>query len=70
MKSKMRVMIEYAKVILPKVSFNKLLFKKELMKCISWMNPVERFELKQWCFNTFYPQYRDVLDEVFTQLVS
>jgi hypothetical protein len=58
-------MIEYAKVILPKVTFNKFLFRKELMKCISWMKPSERRELKIWCFMTFSNQYPDVLNEAF-----
>jgi hypothetical protein len=58
-------MIEYAKVILPKVTFNKFLFRKELLKCINWMKPSERTELRQWCFVTFSKQYPDVLDEVF-----
>jgi hypothetical protein len=59
-------MIEYAKVILPKVSFNKLLFRKELLKCIRWMKPGELNELKRWCFNTFSQQFPDILDEAFT----
>jgi hypothetical protein len=58
-------MIEYAKVILPRVTFNKFLFRKELLKCISWMKPSERRELRRWCLITFSNQYPDVLDEVF-----
>jgi hypothetical protein len=61
-------MIEYAKVILPKVTFNKFLFRKELLKCISWMKPSERGELKRWCFLNFSNQYPDVLDEAFANL--
>ncbi len=62
-------MIEYAKVILPKVSFNKFLFRKELIKCIGWMKPAERSELQQWCFSTF-SQYKDVLEEAFTNTAA
>jgi hypothetical protein len=58
-------MIEYAKVILPKVTFSKFLFRKELLKCIGWSKPAERSELKKWCFTTFSNQYPDVLEEAF-----
>ncbi len=58
-------MIEYAKVILPKVSFSKFLFRKELLKCIGWMKSEERDELQQWCFKTFHAEFADVLEEVF-----
>jgi hypothetical protein len=58
-------MIEYAKVILPKVTFSKFLFRKELLKCIGWMKPAERRELKQWCFQTFNTEYPDILEEAF-----
>ncbi len=58
-------MIEYAKVILPKVSFSKDLFRKELLKCIGWMKPTERVELEQWCLSHFKNDFPDVLAEVF-----
>lgn len=60
-------MIEYAKTILPKMSFSKLLFKKELMKCLSWMKPAEQNELKAWCVKRFNDKYPDVLEEAFRQ---
>lgn len=63
-------MIEYAKTILPKVSFSKFLFRKELLKCIGWMKPAERSELKQWCLVTFNNQYPDVLSEAFSKAVN
>jgi hypothetical protein len=34
--------MEYAKTILPRVSFSETLFKKELIKCMGWMKPSER----------------------------
>ena len=58
-------MMEYAKVILPKVCFWKSLFKKELMKCKSWANSDELNELSAWCDKNFSDMYPDVLDEVF-----
>ncbi|MGE4586601.1 MAG: hypothetical protein AB7D05_04590 [Mangrovibacterium sp.] len=60
-------MIEYAKVILPKVSFSKDLFRKELVKCVNWVeDPVELAELSSWCREEFGQIYPDILEEVFT----
>lgn len=61
-------MIEYAKTILPLVSFSKSLFRKELLKCIGWMKPAEMDEFRQWCNRMFYKQYPDVLEEVFERI--
>lgn len=59
-------MLDYAKIILPKVSFSKRLFKKELAKCIRWVEPSEVQELHDWCYKNFKDKYPDVLGEVFS----
>ena len=58
-------MLEYAKVILPKVSFSRELFRKELSKCISWVGDSELVSLKEWCFENFKEMYPDILIEAF-----
>jgi len=58
-------MIEYAKIILPKVSFSKDLFAKELKKCIGWVEKEEQQELRDWCYENFYNQYPNVLSMAF-----
>ncbi len=58
-------MIEYAKVILPKVCFWENLFKKELLKCVSWTEINEMNELRTWCYNTFGAMHPEILDEAF-----
>jgi hypothetical protein len=63
-------MLEYAKVILPKVSFSKHLFRKELTKCINWVEPAEINELHDWCYANFKNLYPDVLDEVFSSVAA
>jgi len=63
-------MLEYAKVILPKVSFNKRLFRKELNKCLKWIEPEEVQELREWCYKNFKCQYPDVLEEVFENIAA
>lgn len=67
---KPEVMMEYAKAILPKVLFSKLLFRKELHKCMTWMKPDERVELKKWCLTQFRNEYPDVLEEAFQELAA
>lgn len=58
-------MLEYAKVILPKVSFSRKLFRKELTKCINWVGESDLNKLKQWCFENFSDMYSDILKEAF-----
>jgi len=59
-------MIEYAKVILPKVSFSRELFRKELIKSVSWIDSGQLEELVEWCNENFGEMYPDILNEVFS----
>ena len=63
-------MLEYAKVILPKVSFSKELFRKELNKCIHWVEPEQIHELYTWCQENFKEMYPDVLAEAFADIAA
>ena len=58
-------MLEYAKVILPKVSFSRELFQKELTKCINWVGDSEMNQLREWCFRNFSEIYSDILNKAF-----
>ena len=59
-------MLEYAKTILPNVSFSEELFRKELLKCIKWVDQKEIEELKVWCFSQFGKIYPLILEEAFS----
>lgn len=60
-------MLEYAKVILPKICFSKDLFRKELTKCVNWVEePGELDELIRWCTAKFGKLYPEILNEVFS----
>jgi len=63
-------MLEYAKVILPKVSFSRELFRKELNKCIKWVEPDQVPELCAWCYKNFNHMYPDVLAEAFNDIAA
>jgi hypothetical protein len=58
-------MFELSKNILEKVSFDKILFRKELIKALKWLKPDEKTLLMVWCISTYENQYKDVITEVF-----
>jgi hypothetical protein len=60
-------MLEYAKVILQKVSFDKKLFEKELRKAIASLLKEEIQMLKSWCYEKFGQVYGIILKTCFTQ---
>lgn len=60
-------MLEYAKTILKKVSFDTRLFEKELRKAIKLLVHEELQELKSWCYATFGDRYAFILKKCFSQ---
>ncbi|MGY3091525.1 hypothetical protein ACVWYF_004593 [Hymenobacter sp. UYAg731] len=58
-------MLDYMKMILTKVSFNKALFEKELRKALKMIKPVELPDFRIWCYRQFARLYRRVLKRVF-----
>lgn len=58
-------MLEYVKIILSKVSFDKKLFEKELKKGIKQLGIIEIKELKAWCYEKFGALYKSILNKVF-----
>lgn len=58
-------MLDYIKLILEKVSFDRILFEKELRKGIKELLPNEMKELKMWCYDRFGQVYFKVLNNVF-----
>jgi len=63
-------MLEYAKVILPKVSFSRELFRKELTKCINWVSETEFKYLKEWCYENFKELYPEILNKAFAMKIA
>jgi hypothetical protein len=54
-------MLELCKKVLLKVSFDRLLFRKELSKAIRWVSKEELILLKNWCMEQFGPRYRELI---------
>jgi hypothetical protein len=57
-------MLEFCKQVLLKVSFDRKLFKKELIKMVGMLKREDVLVLKAWCLVTFV-QYQDIVLEVF-----
>ena len=62
-------MFEYTKQILTKVSFDKNLFRKELIKALRLLKKDEKMLLRAWCAATFV-KYSDVIVDVFRKFSS
>ncbi|WP_247237558.1 hypothetical protein [Telluribacter sp. SYSU D00476] len=62
----MASMLEYIKIILQKVSFDRRLFEKELRKALRMLMPDEVKRLKNWCYERFSSVYPSVLDQCFS----
>ena len=59
--------LSYAKLILAKVSFDPLLFRKELKKALTVLLAADIDMLQSWCYIKFGQQYRSILDECFSK---
>ena len=58
-------MLEYFKKILSKVSFDSMLFEKELKKALKALLEIEIEELRVWCYAQFIGQYPEILHRCF-----
>ena len=63
-------MFELSKNILEKVSFDKTLFRKELLKAFKWLKADEKTLLMIWCLATFGHKYKDVIAEVYKSVTN
>ena len=62
-------MFEMSKKILEKVSFDRALFYKELVKTLRWLKPDEKVLLRAWCLANFGHMYKEQIMDAF-RLVS
>ncbi len=63
-------MFEMSKKILEKVSFDRALFYKELVKTLRWLKPDEKTLLKVWCLANFGHIYKDVIVDAFRHVTK
>jgi len=63
-------MLEYCKTILSKVSFDKILFEKELGKAIQNLKNNDLTVFKQWCYEQYSDLYLSILNQNFDALMG
>jgi hypothetical protein len=63
-------MFEFSKKILEKVSFDKALFYKELVKTLKWIRPDERMLLYAWCIANFGHMYKEQIMDAFKLVIK
>lgn len=56
-------MLEHQKMVLQNVAWNQDLFRKELLKSLSWLNEEEQEQLYIWLSKNF-DYYNDIIQEV------
>jgi len=59
-------MLEYFKTILSKVSFDKKLFEKELLKALKQLITDELKIFKEWCYQQFSSVHGTILNRCFS----
>ena len=62
-------MLEYSKTILKKVSFDRSLFERELLKAIQNIIEEKLEEFRKWCFYHFGQTHNDILIRCFNGAV-
>jgi hypothetical protein len=62
-------MLEFCKSVLQKVSFDHLLFQKELTKSIQWVNQSEVENLRIWCMETYGNQHGVIIQQAFETIL-
>lgn len=57
-------MLEHQKIVLQGVSYDKYLFRKELIKSLSWLNKSDQQTLIKWVKEKFASRHADVIIDV------
>ena len=58
-------MLEHQKIVLSGVEDHSQLFKKELLKSLSWLDDNEQDSLEKWVRKNYYQMHSKAIDEVF-----
>lgn len=61
----MESQLEYAKYIISKMSFSRLLIAKEFCKSLSRLNVNEKIQLKFWVWERFKIKYSDMISNLY-----
>jgi hypothetical protein len=62
-------MLELTKKILSNVSFDRILFQKELNKALTWISDTEELKsFKMWCIVEFGGKYPNIISRAFERV--
>mgnify|MGYP000076279653 FL=1 len=62
-------MLEFSKDVLQKVSFDHILFEKELTKSLQWINQTDAKNLREWCLEMYGNKYSDIIQQAFEAVI-
>lgn len=60
-------MLEHQIIVLRGVSHDRYLFRKELLKSMSWLNAEDQSSLIRWIGENYQSRYPEILKEVISQ---
>lgn len=64
-------MLDFTKKILRGVSFDALLFQKELNKALKWITDAEEIKrFQEWCITEFGSKYPVIIKKAFAQTTT
>ncbi|MFW6227243.1 MAG: hypothetical protein ACOC31_03980 [Bacteroidota bacterium] len=63
-------MLEHQMIVLSNVSTDKRLFKKELIKSLKWLDPIDCTKLLDWVETKYGHLHKDVIDAVLTETAA
>lgn len=66
----MITMLEHQKLLLEKLSYDKELFKKELVKSFKWLKSYEIIKLHTWLKNKYGQTHGDIIQDVFEYIAA
>ncbi|MBN1598748.1 MAG: hypothetical protein JW894_10670 [Bacteroidales bacterium] len=58
-------MLEHQKKVLEQLSYDKVLFRKEILKSFRWLKSYEIIMLHNWLKDNYGQKYPDVIQDVF-----
>lgn len=66
----MITMLEHQKILLKQLSYDKELFRKEILKSFKWLKSNEIIELRNWLIENYGRTHSDVIQEIFEYIAA
>jgi hypothetical protein len=61
-------MLEHQKILIDKLSYDKNLFKKEIVKSIKWLKVSDLYKLFDWLKQKYWNTHQDIIVNVLQTL--